>query len=84
MVGYHLPFYNLPTYLLATIFFDTNKNLTNLMVHNLLVKKTTLVTNGHVKIDLSKMTEWSFLRLFKLGIFLLYFLVKKPSFLLMN
>ncbi len=33
--------------------------------------------NGHVEIDLFKMTKWSFWHLFKLGVFLLYLLVKK-------
>jgi len=38
--------------------------------------------NEHVKIDLSKMMEWFFLCLFKLGIFLLDLLIKKiPCFL---
>jgi len=37
--------------------------------------------NGHVKIDLSKMMEWSFWHLskFKLGIFVLYLLVQKAK-----
>jgi hypothetical protein len=36
--------------------------------------------SGHVKIDLSKMMEWYFLCLFKLGIFLLNFAGKKGLF----
>jgi hypothetical protein len=36
--------------------------------------------SGHVEINLSKMMEWSFLHLFKLGIFLLDLLVKSTMF----
>ncbi len=40
-------------------------------------KKNLHIHNGHVKINLSKMIQWYFLCMFKLGIFLLDFQIKK-------
>lgn len=34
--------------------------MTNKMVHTLLIKKNHPNHNGHVQIDLTKMTKWSF------------------------
>jgi hypothetical protein len=55
-------------------------NLTNQMVHYSTSKKDHPRHNRHVVIKLSKMTKWFFLRLSKLGLFLLNLLVKKPWF----
>ncbi len=50
------------------------------MVHTLLVIKKHTHHNGHVEIDLFKVTKWSFQCLFKLGIFLLYLQSKNAMF----
>jgi hypothetical protein len=73
-----MAFYDLPTYLLATNVFNLGRNLTSQNDQaNGPVKKNHPNHNEHVEIDLSKMTKWFFLRLFKLGNFLLDLLVKK-------
>jgi hypothetical protein len=53
--------------------------MTSQIVH-ILLEKNHPNHNGHVKIHLSKMMEWSFWPMFKLDSFLLDLLIKKPFF----
>jgi hypothetical protein len=73
----------LPIYLPHFI-FDTGRILTNQNDESngpyFTSKKNHPNHNGHVEIDLSKMTKWSSLSLFKLGSFLITFVNKKTIF----
>jgi hypothetical protein len=76
-----LPFYNLLTYL------PTIKKIIRAKIWptKMTSQENNPNHNGHVEMDLSKMMEWSFWHLFKLGTSLLDLLVKKyPCFLVVT
>jgi hypothetical protein len=70
----YIPFYNLPTYLQQFVFVDTGRNLTCQNDQSngpyFASQKNHPTHNGHVEINLSKMTSGLFVCPFKLGIYL--------------